>query len=146
MPQRAVLAFMSKALLFLLLLFVPHTVAHAQAPAPQLAYDVITIKPNDSGSDDTSTAMESSSFQASNVPIKRLLENAYGIRDGLISGLSRWAESARYDINAKQVDYDPKVTQTKEQKQAMMAALLEDRFHMKVHVEVKELPLYDHRR
>ncbi len=82
-------------------------------------------------------------FQATNVSLKQLLENAYGIRSGLISGISGWADSARFDIVAKQIDYDPKVSLTKEQRQAMMAALLEDRFHVKVHVEVKELPVYD---
>jgi uncharacterized protein (TIGR03435 family) len=35
------------------------------------------------------------------------------------------------------------VSQTKEQRQAMLAAMLEERFHVKVHVEVKELPVYD---
>jgi uncharacterized protein (TIGR03435 family) len=72
-----------------------------------------------------------------------LLSIAYGIRTGLVSGLSGWADSARFDINAKQIDYDPKVSYTKEQTRAMLATMLEDRFHVKVHIEVKELPVYD---
>jgi len=142
-PQRAVLTCMSKALLFLVLSFVP--IARAQAPAPQLAYDVITIKPNDSGSGDTSTSMESSSFQASNVSIKRLLVRAYGIKQDLISGLPDWANTARFDVNAKVVDPDVAAMKklTPEQKRGFIVALLRDRFHLKVHFETKTLPVYE---
>ena len=136
---------MSKLLLSLLFLVlpVPRSEGQVAGAAAVPVYDAVAIKPNKSGSGSTRISTNDGRFQATNVSLLNLLENAYGIRSGLISGISGWADSARYDINAKQIDYDPKVNQTKEQRQAMMAALLEDRFHVKVHVEVKELPVYD---
>jgi len=116
--------------------------ASGQSAAPQ-SYDAVAIKPNKSGSGGSRISTNDGRFQATNVSLLNLLVNAYGIRVGLISGLPGWAESARYDINAKVIDYDPKASFTKEQRQAMMAAVLEDRFHVKVHIEVKELPVYD---
>jgi uncharacterized protein (TIGR03435 family) len=129
--------------LILVLSFVSVAAARAQAPVPVPVYDAVAIKPNKSGSGGVHVSTNDGRFQATNVSLLNLLENAYGIRSGLISGVSGWAASARYDINAKQIDYDPKANQTKEQRQAMMAVMLEERFHLKVHVEVKELPVYD---
>jgi uncharacterized protein (TIGR03435 family) len=116
-------------------------VVRGQGAAP--VYDAVAIKPNKSGSGSTRISTNDGRFQASNVSIVQLVAYAYDIRTGLISGISGWADSARYDINAKQIDYDPKVSETKEQRQAMMAAMLVERFHLKAHVEVKELPVYD---
>ena len=134
---------MSKTLLLLMLSFL--SIAHAQAPGPQLSYDVITIKPNDSGTDGTSTSMGDSSFQAKNVPIKRLLVRAYGIRQDQISGLPDWTDSARFDINAKIVDPDMAAlrTLTPDQRRGFIVALLRDRFQLKVHFETKTLPVYE---
>jgi uncharacterized protein (TIGR03435 family) len=135
---------LKRVMLFLLSLLV-FLVVRAQAPAPQLAYDVITIKPNDSGSGDTSTSMEYSSFQASNVPIKRLLVRAYGIKQDLISGLPDWTNTARFDVNAKVVDPDEAALKklTPEQRRGFILAMLRDRFHLKVHFETKTLPVYE---
>lgn len=129
--------------LFLALFSLLPTV-YAQAP-PQLAYDVITIKPNDSGPNGTSTSMGDSTFQASNVPIKRLLNRAYGIRQELISGLPDWANSARFDVNAKVIDPDTAALKmlTPEQRRGFILALLRDRFHLQAHIEVKTLPVYE---
>jgi uncharacterized protein (TIGR03435 family) len=118
-------------------------VVYAQAPAAAPVYDAVTIKPNKTGSGRTSISTDDGRFHAENVSLLQLAAYAYDIRTGLISGFTGWADSARFDINAKQIDYDPKVKETKEQHQEMMAALLAERFHLKVHVEVKDLPVYD---
>jgi bla regulator protein blaR1 len=59
--------------------------------------------------------------------------------------LPGWAEEARYDIRAKVTDADPKVLDgiSREQRRALMAAMLEDRFHLKLHAVTKNLPVYD---
>ena len=144
-PRRPVLSRMSKTLPFLLLLSLAAAPGLAQTAAPQLAYDVITIKPNTSGTDDTSTSMEMSSFQASNVPIKRLLIRAYGVRQELISGLPDWADSARFDVSAKVVDPDVTALKklTPDQRREFIVAMLRDRFHLKAHFETKTLPVYE---
>ncbi len=65
------------------------------------AYDVVSIKPNRSGTGNVSISTQYQSFTASNVSLKTLLSNAYDFREGLISGLPGWAGSARYDVNAR---------------------------------------------
>jgi len=65
------------------------------------AYDVVSIKPNRSGTGNVSIWTQYQSFTASNVSLKTLLSNAYDFREGLISGLPGWAGSARYDVNAR---------------------------------------------
>ncbi len=146
LPMGCVWAHMTKTVLLMLcVLAVAPGLARGQAQAPQLEYDAITIKPNDSGTDGTSTSMGDSTFQAKNVAIKRLLVRAYGVRQELISGLPDWANSARFDVNAKVVDPDPAVLKklTPEQRRQFIVALLRDRFHLQVHIEVKTLPVYE---
>ena len=89
--------------------------------------------------------MMDTTLKTTNMGIQSIMTAGYGIREGLISGLPAWAESARYDINAKVVDPDPKLynDMTREQRQTMVRNLLEERFHLKAHIEVKTLPVYE---
>lgn len=84
------------------------------------------------------------SLQVDNLFLKSLITSAYGVREGLLSGLPHWAEVARYDIRAKVTDIDPKTlgAMSREQRRAIMAALLEERFQLKVHTVTKILPVY----
>jgi len=139
---------MSKALLALTLLaslsYGPNPVA--QQPAPALpVYDIVVIKPNTSLSHHLSMNMDETTLRAENVSLKHLLVNAYGIREGLMFGLPGWAESSRFDITAKVSDPDLKTLNnlSREQRQAMIAAILADRFHLKTHTEIRTLPVYE---
>jgi uncharacterized protein (TIGR03435 family) len=60
-------------------------------------------------------------------------------------GLPGWADSSRFDVTAKVSDPDLKALShlSREQRQAMIAALLADRFHLKLHTEIKTLPVYE---
>jgi len=119
------------------------TPAGAGAKAP--AYDVISIKPNKSGSGGMSINVNNDSFSAENVSLKGLLINAYNVKDYLISGLTGWANSAHFDVKAKIVDMDADALEklTEEQRQAMLQQLLADRFQMKVHLQTEVLPIYE---
>ncbi|QMV18483.1 TIGR03435 family protein [Granulicella sp. 5B5] len=118
----------------------------AQQPAPSLpVYDTVVIKQSDSLVRGNHTDVDDTTFQATNVSLKHLLVNAYGIREGLMFGLPGWASSSRFDITAKVTDPDLKTLRslTREQRQAMLAAVLVDRFHLKTHTEIKTLPVYE---
>jgi len=122
----------------------------AQSPVPMpasppLVYDAVSIRANTSGSGGISVNTSADSIRITNMPLKQLLVNAYGIREGLISGLPGWADKARFDVNAKVLDRDAAELKklTNEQRRAMMLALVEERFHVKAHVEVKTLPVYE---
>ncbi|MGA7158679.1 MAG: TIGR03435 family protein [Acidobacteriaceae bacterium] len=122
----------------------PHAVAQQPASAAPV-YDIVVIKPSDRLAHGMSMDMDETTLRAVNVSLKVLLVNAYAIREGLISGLPGWANSSRFDITAKVTDPDMKSLSklSREQRQAMLIALLADRFHLKTHTEIKTLPVYD---
>jgi uncharacterized protein (TIGR03435 family) len=112
---------------------------------PAVVYDVVSVKPNKTGSTHSGIDTEDATFSATNVTIRGLLVQAYRIRGGLISGLPGWAESARFDVKAKVVDPDAAVLKrlSPTQRRAMIETMLVDRFQVKVHTESKILPVYD---
>jgi len=72
----------------------------------------------------------------SNVTLKDVLTNAYGVKRFQISGPG-WLDSERYDIVAKL----PRGA-TKAQFMAMLQNLLAERFKLALHWEKKDLPMY----
>jgi uncharacterized protein (TIGR03435 family) len=117
--------------------------AQQTASAPP-AYDVVTIKVNNSLERNVSSNADNTSFLARNVTLKHLLVNAYGIREGLISGLPAWASTTRFDVDAKVTGPGQSLRGlSMEQRQAMLAVVLADRFHLKSHTELKTLPVYE---
>ena len=130
----------------------PKVTAQAQSTTSQpgatvLHFDVVSIRENKAGAagGDGRMSLRDGFLQVNNLLLKSLMTSAYGVHEGLIFGLPRWAEEARYDIRAKVTDADPAMltTMTREQRRALMAAMLEDRFHLKVNPVTKELPVYD---
>ncbi|MGA8940185.1 MAG: TIGR03435 family protein [Acidobacteriaceae bacterium] len=132
----------------LALLAVP---AIAQQPAPTApqatppVYDIVSIHPHSTLDDNVSINTRPGNFTASNVSLKQLISFAYGVRDDLISGLPSWANNARFDIVAKVSDFDASAFMhlTREQHEAMLRPMLTDRFKVKLHTEIKTLPVFD---
>lgn len=117
--------------------------------APFYTYDVVVIKPNTSGSGSSGIDRDPGSYKAENVPLKRLIQEAYGVQSAdQITGLPGWASDAHYDLTAKsdaetaarigKLTHDESVAAA----QAAGQALLAERFHLKVHHESRELPEY----
>jgi uncharacterized protein (TIGR03435 family) len=113
-------------------------------------YDVISIKQHDSTHDSPNEQTSNMSIgdnvlRATNVPLFMLIEFAYDVKEDMISGLTGPVSSAHFDIEAKVLAADggkpPKLTDS--QLQVMIIPLLADRFHLKVHVQQKTLPVYD---
>ncbi len=145
---------MKQTLLLTMLLLGPVTPlpAHAhplQAPqtpeAQAPAYDVGSIKPNNSGSGSSGIHSTNDHYTATNISLRRLLEDAYGVKQDLISGVPKALDDSRFDVTAKIVDPDPKVLShlTREQDQALLRPFLFDRFHLKLHTETRQLPVYE---
>lgn len=116
-------------------------------PGKVLRFDVASIRENTSGAagGDGRMSLRDGFLRVNNLLLKSLITSAYGVHEGLIFGLPRWAEEARYDIRARVTDADPAAltTMSGEQRRALMGAMLEDRFHLKVSPITKELPVYD---
>jgi uncharacterized protein (TIGR03435 family) len=115
------------------------------ATAPLPAYDVVSIKPNKSGSGGWGINSNNSDYAATNVSIKTLLENAYDIKENLISGVSGPIASARFDVHAKIVEPDlPALKKlTNQQRRSMLLPFLKERFHLKAHTEMKTLSVFE---
>jgi uncharacterized protein (TIGR03435 family) len=127
-------------------------VASAQAtPTPPAlapnapAYDILSIKRNNTASGNVDIDTDDARFTATNVSLKALLAQGYDIKQDLVSGITGPLDSARFDVEAKIVDPDPAAIKklTRAQRRAMLLPLLKDRFQLQTHTEVKTLPVYE---
>jgi uncharacterized protein (TIGR03435 family) len=109
------------------------------------AFDVVSVKPNKSDSGMVRIMGKPDGYAASNVSLKMLIQGAYGIREDLISGAPGWADSARFDIDAKVAGSDVEALKklSPEQRRLILQPLLADRFKLKMHTETKQLPVYE---
>ena len=120
----------------------------AAVPAP--AYEIVSIKPDKSGSPAETMQRMRDGFRWTNFPVSTWVRSAYDvIMDSQIVGLPGWAGSEPYDIEAK-VDAETaeawKKLAYKERwklERPMMQAMLADRCQLKVHRETRDLPVYD---
>ncbi|MDR3701928.1 MAG: TIGR03435 family protein [Candidatus Sulfopaludibacter sp.] len=104
-------------------------------------FEVASVKRN------SNTPSGRMTFQASaggrltveNMPLRLLLQHAYGVRPFQISGGPAWMDSERYDIAAKAGGPVPE----KQVVGPMLQALLQNRFGLKLHREMKESPLFN---
>jgi uncharacterized protein (TIGR03435 family) len=119
------------------------TASQSSQAAPR--FDVVAIRENTSPTPPAGMSLRDGSLVVNNLLLKSLITSAYGVREVLIFGLPVWAETARYDIHARITDTDPKLLEgmSRDQRRALMAGMLEDRFRLKVHAVTKNLPVYD---
>ena len=73
---------------------------------------------------------------AINLPLRELIQVAYGLRDNQLIISSQLAD-ARFDLDAR-----TGANATRDQAIAMLQTLLTERFHLKAHAEKRELPMY----
>ncbi|HYL38447.1 MAG TPA: TIGR03435 family protein [Bryobacteraceae bacterium] len=132
----------------------------AQTASPPLTFEVASIKPVTLSGDGRFMVgiqiQPGGGFRATNTSLRMLLTYAYDVRDFQISGGPGWLRSDLFDIMAKsersadsqnapadprQMNDDQRKT-LQEQTRQKLQALLVDRFHLKVHRESKEQPVY----
>jgi uncharacterized protein (TIGR03435 family) len=108
-------------------------------PVPRAEFDVASIEANNSGTREVKIGASSpGTFNAENVWLRFVIQLAWNVKDFQVLGGPGWAASERYDINAKTA-----TGATFEQMKPMIQALLEDRFHLALHPENRELPVYE---
>ena len=101
------------------------------------AFEVASIKPNNSGDPGMRMQAPPGRFTATNVTLRLLIRTAYRVQDFQISGGPTWLNADRFDIEAK-ADGNP----SPDQLSSMLRALLTDRFKLMVHNDTRELPVY----
>jgi uncharacterized protein (TIGR03435 family) len=131
-----------------LIIVAPRPVEAQAENASAPIFDVVSIKPEDSGIGMAKMMFESDGYNAENTSLKMLIEDAYGVEDNQIAGAPEWAYSEKYDIEAKingsTTDDLSRLNgnQRKLAHQRMLQALLSDRFKLTIHHETKDLPIY----
>lgn len=143
-------------LLLVITAFAQETTAGAPAKVTQDAadkvhdYEIVSIKPNKSGSDSMGAHGLPDGFELINAPLFWMVSDAYEIKiGGQVSGLPSWTRTENYDIVAK-VDADTaerwKKLSRKErstEELLMKRSILADRCQFRAHQETKDLPVYE---
>ena len=150
---------LSVGLVAALLIFLSGPCLHAQAPiveepgyTPTLTFDVATIRlappPDANFHVAVSSLPHSSRFEATNLPLKALIQIAYGF-DAPIAGAPEWVSSTLYNIQARSDDAaDAKLTKLTDnevrlEKRNAIRVLLADRLELKTHLETRNSAIYN---
>src|SRR5262249_41806417 len=117
--------------------------------------EVASIKPADPGANGGRIQyVPGGGLNMTNVPLRNIIQQAYDVRDFQLTGGPGWVGTDRWDITARPapgtVDgTDDPAKMTDAQRQTVrdqmgerLRALLADRFHLTVHKETKEQPIY----
>lgn len=105
----------------------------------QPSFEVASVKPADPAHRGLALdKLPGGRFQASNVSLRLLLKEAYGMRDFQIEGAPGWFDSARWDVSAK----SEKASSDEEMNQ-MLQSLLAQRFQLKLRQEQREFQVYE---
>jgi uncharacterized protein (TIGR03435 family) len=111
------------------------SVGHGQSA---LEFEVASVRPHSSGgSPEVSIASDPGRLTYTNITVRGLIREAYGLKVFPLSPGPDALSTDRYDVIAK-VPPDT----SKEKRMFMLQALLAERFKLVVHRETKELPVY----
>jgi len=142
-----------------LLVFQCGVYLHAQAPiveepnyTPTLTFDVATIRPAQPPDAtfhvSVSSPPHSSRFEVTNLPIKTLLQIAYGF-DAPVVGAPDWVANTFYTIQARSDEAaDARLARLTDnevrlEKRNAIRAMLAERFGLKTHLETRNTSIYN---
>jgi len=101
-------------------------------------FEVASIKPHAGGGSFGGTHVSPGAMNVDNLPLRRLISNAYKVADYQITGGPEWVNTEGFDIVA-----EAEGELRGDRVLVLLRGLLEDRFQLKVHREVKEGAVYD---
>ena len=108
-------------------------------PAAHPSFDVVTIKPNDSGHPGHGFTLRGDHILTINTSVVDMLCFAYGISNKQIVGGPEWMGTEKFDIDGKaDIAGLPSIKQSG----GMLQKLLAERFQIKFHRETRELSAY----
>jgi uncharacterized protein (TIGR03435 family) len=114
-------------------------------------FEAASVKPNLSGDQRVAIlGQPGGRFTATNTSLAMLMGSAYRIREFQIVGGPGWIRDDRWDIQAKAeegaISPSPSASINPAAftpQQLMLQSLIEERFQLKMHREMRELPVYD---
>jgi uncharacterized protein (TIGR03435 family) len=102
-------------------------------------FEVASVRPNKTGDGRVMLGLQPGGrFNATNVPLRLLLRQAFNVQESQIIGGPDWMGSDRFDIVAKA----PEGEFTADVMRPMLRSLLAERFKLVVHNETREMPIY----
>jgi uncharacterized protein (TIGR03435 family) len=123
-------------------------IVSAQPPA-ETKFDVVSVKPSSPDSHGIGLTGDAGRLTIRNTTIRFLIRLAYNLKDFQLPGGPPPVDSGRYDIDAvtaSDASTPGRLTfltiQANSQMRLRLQALLEDRFHLVVRHETKNLPAY----
>ena len=96
------------------------------------------MRPNKSGVARYNVDPKGGRFAATNISLFALIRWAYEVEDFRLSGGPAWIKSDRFDIAAES-EGTPSIAQAR----LMLQPLLADHFHLQLHRQTKEMPVYE---
>jgi uncharacterized protein (TIGR03435 family) len=111
-------------------------------------FEVAAIREHPPGDGSSSIMMPPGRYEATNVTVKTLIEEAYNVPADQISGGPPWLEKQRFDVSAKISDESweqirkLRSTDQEEPIHGMLQALLQDRFQLILSHQPRELRVY----
>ena len=121
----------------------------SQTTPSKSTFEVVSVKPTAPNLGIRGGGPRGDTFSMTGVTLKNLLQvgyqrlNSSGVPMGQLQviGGPNWIDSERYDVQAKADCSNGAIA--REQMQAMIQSMLEERFQLKAHVETRELPVYN---
>lgn len=126
---------MMRTILFRVLLLLAPIAVTAQPPRPCPAFDVATVKLDPCGGPKSNRA-GGDQLISTGQTLKQLVVLAYSVQPYQVTGPA-WMESVCFDVTAK---YPPETKYP--DRWLMLRTLLEDRFHLAVHHETRDMSGY----
>jgi uncharacterized protein (TIGR03435 family) len=135
-------------ILFILVVLIAIPLVSQSQSEAKPAFEVASIKPNKTGIG-SAIGGSPTRFVATGVSLRFLIREAYRLRDFQIVGGPGWIDTDRWDVDGRTDEAaivpatglpDPRAPGSIE---LMLESLIEDRFQLKFHREVKELPVYE---
>jgi uncharacterized protein (TIGR03435 family) len=112
----------------------------AQSPATEApqAFEVASVKPNNSGAPNTNFGLAGGRFTATNAPLREIVRMSYEVPDQLIVNAPEWMRNERFDVTATMTGANVPLKAVF----AMVRMLLADRFKLASHQEKREVMVY----
>jgi uncharacterized protein (TIGR03435 family) len=116
-------------------------VGAALGQVPASSFEVASVRPTPPAerTGGTWSLPNMGEFRTHNLPLGYLIHLAWNVDPTLIEGKPAWLDSDPYDINAKP---EGGIKLTREQLRPMLQTLLEQRFHLAVHTETRQVKGY----
>ena len=112
-----------------------------QQSAEQPRFEVASVKANTSGDRIVISQSQKGRVTIRGFSVAELIRQAYGVQEFQVVGGPAWIDSLRFDVQAV---YPAEIAERREpgREQLMLRALLEERFHLTVHKETRQRPVY----